>query len=258
MIKKILFLLFLLFNLGFATDSICCGMDKNQIKLLQKAYKWAKKFKTNDGHSFEDTIVAIYLVESSAGKYLIGDKYHVTGELKTLYESSLGPGQIKLSTALLVIGSFKYLKRKYRYLYHENYYIYKKYIPIMKKITYYKKVLNNPIWKKRWREGKKLKVKKWALKEYKYWRKKIKPYLVYIKKDDMIVDKLLSNKKFSIIISLHYLIMNYNIAIEKHLSNPWFRAISRYNGGWSNKKYYNKVLQKMKIVRKLKKEGYLN
>jgi hypothetical protein len=255
--KKMFLLFFLAFSILFAEVKECCGLSKKQISLLQKAYSIAKKYKSNDGHTFEDTIVAIYLVESNAGKHLIGDKYYVTGELKSLYESSLGPGQIKLSTALLVINSFDNLKRKYGQLYHKDYYAFKKYVPIMRKLTYYKSVLNNPIWKKRWAEGKKLKVKAWAEREYKYWLKKIKPYIKYIKKDDIVIDKLLYDEEFSIEISLHYLILNYNVALKRKYYNPWFKSISRYNGGWKNTKYYKRVLKKMKIVRRLKQKGYL-
>jgi len=257
--KRIMFILVILMVSFLFADSkkICCGLTEKQIKLLQKAHQIAQKYKAVDGHTFEDTIVAVYLVESSAGKHMIGDRYHLTGELKTLYESSLGPGQIKLSTALLVINSFDYLKKKYKNLYHDNYYVYKKYVPIMKKITYYKKILNSPVWKRRWRQGKKLNVKKWAEREYRYWSNKIKPHLIYIKKDDMIVDKLLYDEEFSILISTHYLILNYNEAIKRHYSNPWFCSISRYNGGWKNKTYYKRVVKKMKVVKKLKKSGYL-
>jgi hypothetical protein len=64
----------------------------------------------------------------------------------------------------------------------------------------------------------------------------------YLLKDDlMLVNKILNDLKFSMLITLSYLNMNYKEAVERNLKYPIARAISRHNGGWNNWIYVNKV-----------------
>lgn len=90
------------------------GFTHSQLSLLQQVYTEAKKYKSHNGFSFEKTVCAIYLTESSAGIRVVGDQYTSTGRLKPLYISSLGPGQIKLHTALIILHKYPKLKKKFR------------------------------------------------------------------------------------------------------------------------------------------------
>lgn len=230
------------------------GLDDNQIQVLQKAYNQAKNYKTEDGFSFKEIILAIYLQESSAGIDIIGDNYTSTGKVKSLYESSLGSGQIQLGTAQTVLHTFPYLETKYGNLLHDNVYSYQKYVQHLKNIDKFKTILDSDELKNNSETLKGIETKKWAefelkrnetiLKE-KYWND--------LKKDNILVNKLIIDVDFSAIISTHYLIMCYNEA-KKLGYEPVYSTISRYNGGWKNDKYYNNVMARMDLVKKLIKE----
>lgn len=205
--------------------------NKIQQYILITSYKVGKKYKTSDNITFGKTVASIALQESTAGKMLIGDKYEdkyyyihyengiknkifiekedllkdkngyyfnfnnnknyrkkiyiLKGQLKPLYDSSLGVFQIKPSTAEIMIN---------------------KYFP-----------------------------------EYKY----------LLNDKNKLIQKLLSDVEFSANIASSYLIYCYEEAKNRKMWNPYFKTISRYNGGWKNSNYYNNVLKKMKYLEKL-------
>lgn len=82
--------------------------------------------------------------------------------------------------------------------------------------------------------------------------------LLLPKNENLLIDKLLGNVKFSALIAAYYLKMGYEEAISRGMSNPYFRAVSRYNGGWSNEPYFNGVKENLKTIRKLINNGKLN
>lgn len=67
-----------------------------------------------------------------------------------------------------------------------------------------------------------------------------------LKNDKRLVNMLLTSSEFSALLASYYLKTYYEIAKKKGFSNPYFRAISRYNGGWNNSRYYNKVKKRIK------------
>jgi hypothetical protein len=177
---KLLLILFLTLPL-FALSS-------EQAHKLQVAYYIGTLVKTSDGFSFEKTLCAIMLQESSAGEELIGDKY-ADGKLKSLYDSSIGVFQIKLSTVKFIIKSDDYMNKNFKHL---------------------------------------------------------------LKNDKKLINMLLTSTSFSTLVAATYLKMNYEVALRRGYRNPWHSAISRYNGGWRNTTYKNKIFKRLEYVNTLK------
>jgi len=75
--------------------------------------------------------------------------------------------------------------------------------------------------------------------------------------DKQIKEKLINSTQFSCILAGFYIRHNYNYAVKQKMWNPYFKSISRYNGGWNNKEYYGRVMKNMKIINKLIAEGKL-
>jgi len=247
--------LLLVITLLLSVSNANLKINNKQLSVLQKVYNIGKKYKTKDGLSFEKTLSSIYLAESNAGMSIIGDNYTQTGKVKSIYESSLGAGQIQLRTAQKVLNTFPKLKEKYKYLIHNHIASYIKYVKILKNINNFQNILKNPKWKNK--KTKKAKnILKWAKFELNKNKKIIKEkYWNDIIKDNKLINKLLIDVKFSATISVHYLIMNYQRAQRLKISNPYFSTISLYNGGFVNHKYYNKIMRKMRIVKKLIKNN---
>lgn len=74
-------------------------------------------------------------------------------------------------------------------------------------------------------------IQKSELSEYKY----------LLNNRFLLKEKLIHDHEFGALIASHYLMMNYNIAVEKHHRNPWRFAVSRYNGGSNNYSYISKI-----------------
>ncbi len=226
------------------------GITQEQLRVLNTVYNLGKQYKSSDGQSFEKIISGIYLQESWAGRDIIGDKYSDIGYVKSIYESSLGAGQIQLGTAQTLLSYFPELRKKYSSLSHNNIYSYKTYSKHLTQIAYFKGVLGTPDISK--------KTKDWAEKELATHKKIInEKYLSDIKKDDMLVNKLLTDIDFSTTLSIHYLIMNYEVAKKKGFKNPMYSTISKYNGGWENPKYYSFVAKRMKTIDELVSLGFI-
>ena len=68
---------------------------------------------------------------------------------------------------------------------------------------------------------------------------------------------LLTNTEFSILIAGRYLKRNYEYALKKGKWNPYYKTISRYNGGWNNTTYYKRVMKRMKHVNRLIAKGII-
>jgi len=236
-----------------------CGLSSEQIDMAKKIYNKSEQYVSKyNNMNFKNTVTAIYIVETSLGKgNIIGDRYTNTGKLKDITESSLGPGQIKLLTVLTLLNKNLELQKKYKYLYHKDIEALKKYNKYMNKAKYFEMIMNSPKWQKRWKEGKKLKVKKWVYNEYNWLLKKLEKYKLAMLKDNNIMNLLLTDLDFSIEMSNQWLIFNYEQAINKHLLHPYLRAISAYNGGWYNYKYIKKVLKALNYVKCLKKKKIL-
>ena len=278
------------------------GLSKDQLYKIQVGYDVGKTIIASDGMTFEKGLPSIGGKESSWGIYVIGDKYDNNGRLKSLYESSLGDYQIKLSTAKITIRKYPHLFKKYSHFLYEGdsiYLQYEKNLVLLrkykkkanvdekqfkknallelknsehaKKIKYYKSVLNNKIWKKRFEEKQERAIKTiaWAKRRLSYHTKfyneeldnlmknSRKEYLTLLKKieslqkihnslvgkankDTALINKLLTDTRFSAEIGGYYLLSIYEEALKRGYkgNDAYRRAVGRYNGGWNNKKYY--------------------
>ena len=76
-------------------------------------------------------------------------------------------------------------------------------------------------------------------------------YTYLLKDDSKLVNRLLTDVEFSAVIAAHYFITNYNEALRRDMWNPYFRAVSRHNGGWTNKKYYRVFIKDMNRIKKI-------
>ena len=225
------------------------GLSVKQIEILKKANQIGSMLEANDGHKFGDTLPSIIMTESSAGKYVIGDNYY-NGKEKAFLDKSLGVGQIKLETAIhmIILYPKHYIYFK-KYL-HRNPFAYKVYSRYLLYIKYYADILRR--YKHKY-DRRSIRVKKWAKRELKYYRRKMKSYAKYYKVDMELAEQLLINIDFNIDVAGHYLMYNYNTALKRHMYNPYFKAISRYNGGWYNKTYYKRVMRHMREWANIKK-----
>ena len=157
------------------------ALSKKQIDTLQTIRDIAKVIPDKKGETFEDTLSAICLTESSGGINMIGDFKKGTSVTK----ASLGAMQIQNGTARFMARTYKKLN----------------------------------------------------------WINKMS--------DFKIANKLIGDTEFSAIIAAYYM---------KWLSDyrkTYYSAVSGYNGGLDNWKYYKKVKENMVIVRKLVKKGKL-
>lgn len=84
------------------------GISSKQLETLQTVRNIAKSIPDKRGETFEDTISAICLTESSAGKNLIGDFKEGT----SITKASLGVMQIQVATVKHVAT----YRKKFRYL----------------------------------------------------------------------------------------------------------------------------------------------
>jgi len=246
--KKLLFLV--IFSI-----SLFAGVQET----LYTVYNEASKYKAKDGHVFNDTMAQICLTETSGGFQIIGDSFYKTGREKHLFNKSIGINQVKLSTAITVLRRFDL---GYKNLLHKDPFAYKKYIPLLARIEYLQNRKNLLIRKLKRKYSKK------NYKELKYIERKMnslmneaEKYKEYYLKDERIVSLLMSDMRFNTMIATNYLIMNYEYAQRKKMWNPYFKTISRYNGGWKNTSYFKKVMSKKGLWKrykiKLKQKGKL-
>jgi len=77
-------------------------------------------------------------------------------------------------------------------------------------------------------------------------------FLLKPKMEKRLISLLLSDVKFSAMIAITYLKMNYNCWLKKGHKNPYFHAISRYNGGNNNTIYFAKVKKNIKNIKRWK------
>ena len=74
-------------------------------------------------------------------------------------------------------------------------------------------------------------------------------YGYMLRNSKFLVSALLHDDKFAATITVHYLIMNYEEALDRNMWNPWFKTVSKYNGGWTNLVYVRKVQKDMEFLR---------
>jgi len=174
-------MIFRVFLSIFLVLSSLSALSEKQLKTLQQIRDIAKTIPNKKGETFENTLSAICLTESSAGVNIIGDfKKGVP-----ITKASLGAMQIQIATA-------RFMGKVYK--------------PI--------KWVNNL-------------------------------------SDAKLANRLLTDVNFSAIISAYY--MRWLSDYRK----SYYSAVSGYNGGLYNKKYYTRVAKNMKVVRAYVKKGLL-
>jgi len=246
------YLLLIMFINSFA-------INNSQIKVLKTSYNVAKQYSSIDNRTFENTICSIILGESSAGKFIIGDSYFNSGKEKPFLLKSLGIGQVKLETVIIVIRKYpQFFNDEIKNLInYENPFIYKKYAIYFKKIDYFQNIYYRYNRKKH-KTKRDLRVIKWSKKELKYYKRKVKPYKKQYEKDIQLAQYLLTDYSFNVKIMTIYFIHLYNTYKLKGYKDPYHIAISRYNGGLNNVKYKNKIHKKYLEWLSIKKKIYKN
>lgn len=234
-------------------------LTDEQLKNTKTVYKIGKNIVAPNGMTFGYSLAGMLAQESSWGTISVGDRYDRNGRLKSLYDSSLGSLQVKLSTAKLTIKSYPKLMKKYGYMLNQGKSTYKEYALHKKMVEKYYKILNNPIWIKRLNQGelKAIKTMKWANKEYNKHRNSLKINKKQSMKDTILINALINNLNVNAEIAGYYLLSMYIEAIKKGYVEPLKQAIGRYNGGWNNTRYFSKVKNKKRIIKKLLKQGKL-
>lgn len=97
--------LLVLFVCASLADNTNHKMSDKQLHVLQTVRDVAKNIPDKNGNTYENTVSAICITESSAGKNTIGD-FH---KHKSITKASLGPMQVRVSTARHVSKSVKTL-----------------------------------------------------------------------------------------------------------------------------------------------------
>jgi hypothetical protein len=104
------------------------------------------------------------------------------------------------------------------------------------------------------KDPKAIRTLKWAKKEFLYHYAFFEKSKEQAKQDTKLINKLMYDFEFGAIISGHYLKHCYEMSLRKFgKSQAYWKAVGRYNGGWSNKTYYNKILKRMKTVKRIMK-----
>ncbi|MEA3452208.1 MAG: hypothetical protein U9Q83_09955, partial [Bacteroidota bacterium] len=194
------------------------------------AFEIGKSVKATDGMTFEHTLVGIVLQESSAGKDLIGDKY----EDKYYYKNWNKEEGIMENI---------FVKRKHTFIEEGNrYYRYKKHY--LKKVYVLKGQLKSLYDSSLGAFQIKLSTAKIVIK------KNLPDYHYLLEDEDLLVKKLLANIKFSAVVAANYLKLMYEEAQRRKKRNPWFKAISRYNGGQNNETYFKLVNKRIRFFKR--------
>ena len=94
-----------LLTLSLFGSDVINKMTPKQLYVLQTVRDIAKSIPDKNGKTYENTLSAICLTESSAGKNIIGDFRNK----KSITKASLGPMQIQVATARHVSKSVKKL-----------------------------------------------------------------------------------------------------------------------------------------------------
>lgn len=80
---------------------------------------------------------------------------------------------------------------------------------------------------------------------------KLTEYYKYLDNDTALINRLITDADFGARLSAYYFIKNYNEALRRGMSRPYYRAISRHNGGWNNTPYFNALMKNLRSIRKL-------
>lgn len=80
-------------------------------------------------------------------------------------------------------------------------------------------------------------------------KNKLKNYYGYLENTTALINRLITDVEFSAQLAAYYFVRNYNEAVSRGMSRPYYRAISRHNGGWRNKAYFKALMKNLRHVR---------
>lgn len=100
----------------------------------------------------------------------------------------------------------------------------------------------------------KLSTAKYLIKKY----SRLRRFKRYLNDDKALINILLTETEKSAEIAGMYLLDRYHAAQKRNMSQPYWRAISAYNGGWNNTRYKNKFRRNLKFVKKVKAKNSWN
>ncbi len=171
-----------LFVCASLADNTIHQMSPKQLHVLQTVRDVAKNIPDKNGKTYENTLSAICITESSAGKNTIGDFHNK----KSITKASLGPMQVRVATARHVSQSVKKLS----------------------------------------------------------WLNKLS--------DIQLAARLLGDTRLSAKVATYYVVLLHN-----QRGNS-FNAVSGYNGGMVNHRYYDKIMKNKELVAQLVSSGKLS
>lgn len=205
-------------------------LNNIQKGIIKVAYEAGKKTITSDGMSFENALSGIVMQETTAGKVIIGDNY------KMVYYTVINNKYIEINNVenIFEINNQKYLEIKINNKKH-------KVKVFEKKIK--KSYIESSI-------GPFQIQPKTAIRVINTYYKDKYEYL--LKDNNLLINKLFTDIQFSADIAAKYLLLTYEEANTLNKDEKWFRAISRYNGGWNNREYFYNVLNHIVWLREKK------
>lgn len=171
-----------LFVCASLADNTIHQMSPKQLHVLQTVRDVAKNIPDKNGKTYENTVSAICITESSAGKNTIGDFHNK----KSITKASLGPMQVRVATA--------------------------------RHVSQYVKKLS--------------------------WLNKLS--------DIQLAARLLGDTRLSAKVATHYVVLLHNTRGNS------FNAVSGYNGGMVNHKYYDKIMKNKAVIAQLVSSGKLS
>ncbi len=74
---------------------------------------------------------------------------------------------------------------------------------------------------------------------------KLKQYFWLLSNEKRLINKLITDPLFGGSLAGYHFVNNYNEALKRNMWNPYFRAISRHNGIWTNPNYYKEVMKNL-------------
>lgn len=80
---------------------------------------------------------------------------------------------------------------------------------------------------------------------------KLDQFYHLLNNESALIRKLTLDTRFGAIIAANYLKLNYEYAVNRKIQNPWFYAVSKYNGGSKNYAYVNLIRDKMEKLNKV-------
>jgi hypothetical protein len=205
---------------------VFASLTDEQYKTAVNILDVASKIKASDGMTFENAMLGMFQNESMRGEEKIGDLY----KYKYIVRETgvkVHPRYVKTTPA------------GHRYI------VYKGNVYGIK-MVYDRKRPNETTRVARGLFHMRLDTAKGLIRR----TEELKKFRFLLRNDDRLATMLVANDVFAIKLAAYYLVQHYEVAKRRNYWNPYFKAISRYNGGWYNKTYYRSVKKAEKQIKK--------